>query len=54
VVKGFNTGPASKVLTSNVNNITNGNSAQNLYEYVDIQREMGEFLPSEISAIINN
>lgn len=45
--KGFYTGGKQAQLLNNQNNV-NGNGISNLYEYVDVQREMGEFLPSEI------
>ncbi|CDW76947.1 UNKNOWN [Stylonychia lemnae] len=53
VVKGFLTCSQLQMVSNNVNN-NNYNSNLNLYEYVDIQKEMGEFLPAEIQNIINN
>jgi hypothetical protein len=32
----------------------NGNGIMNLYEHVDILKEMGEFIPNDIAAIVSN
>ena len=52
VIKGFACGK-QQILYNNPNNM-NTNGTLNLYEYIDIQKEMGEFIPNEIAMIINN
>eukprot|EP00347_Sterkiella_histriomuscorum_P021409 403334075 len=52
VLKGYLTCSKQQLIANTTN--SNNCGSMNMYEYVDVQREMGEFLPNDIQNIINN